>query len=383
MVADVPLGAFLSGGVDSSTIVALMQAQSTRPVRTFSIGFHEQEYDEARYAREVARHLRTDHTELIVQPADAMAVIPKLGAMYDEPFADSSQIPTFLVAQMARRHVTVALSGDAGDELFAGYNRYAQARGARRLARLPVSLRRGVAAAIRAGGPATVRQVARLAEWALPPRMQVANPVEKAFKLADVLALPDLPSFYRRVVAMWPQPAEIMPGAPPPPDAPAIDRHFARFESGAEAMMAMDLVTYLPDDILVKVDRAAMAVSLETRVPLLDHRVVEFAWRTPIAAKLSEGTTKRLLRSVLYRYVPPALIERPKMGFGIPIDRWLRGPLRDWAEQLLAVPRLQADGIFDATAVRRTWQQHLDGHPNLQYRLWTVLMFQAWREATP
>ena len=381
MVADVPLGAFLSGGVDSSTVVALMQTQSSRPVRTFSIGFAEAAYDEAKRAHAVATHLGTDHTELYVTPADALAVIPRLATMYDEPFGDSSQIPTFLVAQLARQHVTVALSGDGGDELFAGYNRYAGARSTfGRLARLPLQLRQAAASMIRATPPAALEGIATVLNTILPTRWQFAYAVDKAYKLAEVMTLPDAASFYRRVVALWPQPEEILPGGAAAASVVDDPAQFARFASDVEAMMALDLVTYLPDDILVKVDRAAMAVSLETRIPLLDHRVVEFAWRAPLNAKLSGGHTKRLLRSVLHRYVPPALVAQPKMGFSLPIGDWLRGPLRQWAEALLAPERLAREALFDATAVHRAWREHLDGRRNWQHRLWTLLMFQAWLE---
>jgi len=381
MVADVPLGAFLSGGVDSSTVVALMQAQSTRPVRTFSIGFADTAYDEAQRARAVATHLGTDHTELYLTPADALAVIPQLATMYDEPFGDSSEIPTFLIAQLARQHVSVALSGDGGDELFAGYNRYAGARSTfGRLMRLPLQLRQAAAALIRATPPAALEAIASVLNAALPARWQFAYASDKAYKLAEVMALPDVASFYRRVVALWPQPGEILPGGAPAASVVDDPAQFARFASDIEAMMALDLVTYLPDDILVKVDRAAMAVSLETRIPLLDHRVVEFAWRAPLRAKLSGGHTKRLLRAVLHRYVPPALIARPKMGFSLPVGDWLRGPLRDWAETLLAPERLLREGLFNVAAVRQAWREHVDGQRNWQHRLWTLLMFQAWLE---
>ena len=386
MLSDVPLGAFLSGGVDSSTVVALMQAQSTRPIRTFSIGFAEPEYDESPHARAVAQHLGTDHTELVVTPGEAMDVIPRLPAMYDEPFGDSSQIPTFLVSRLARQHVTVALSGEGGDELFGGYNRYGQAlRIWRSLARLPAPLRRAAARVVLAQNPARLHRLLQAAGSLLPPSLRAAQGVDKLYKLADVMPIDGLAGFYERLVAMWPRPAELLLASPPDaltswgrPDAASI---CGRAPSGEEAMMALDLVTYLPDDILAKVDRAAMATSLETRVPLLDHRVVEFAWQLPLSARIEGTTTKRILRDVLYRYVPPALIERPKQGFGLPIDAWLRGPLRDWAEALLSPQRLARDGIFRAAPIVSAWNEHLAGRRNLQYPLWTVLMFQAWKDA--
>ena len=399
MIADVPLGAFLSGGVDSSTIVALMQAQSTLPIRTFAIGFEEKQFDEAGYARAVARHLGTDHTELYVTARDALDVIPKLPEIYDEPFGDSSQIPTFLVAQLARTRVTVALSGDGGDELFGGYSRYGQVlRGWQQIARWPAPLRRALAAAIAAPGPIALRHALHALQPVLPRSLRGAQGVERLYKLADLLRLDGLADYYARIAAMWPRPEWIMsngfdaaPGTLTPGPSPASGRGAigaaeiaatcARFESGAEALMALDLVTYLPDDILVKVDRAAMASSLETRVPLLDHRVVEFAWQLPLEARVSGNLTKRVLRDVLYRYVPPALIERPKQGFGLPIGAMLRGPLRAWAEDLLAPQRLRRDGILQVEPVRRAWDAHLSGRRNLQYPLWTALMLQAWLDA--
>jgi asparagine synthase (glutamine-hydrolysing) len=374
MVADVPLGAFLSGGVDSSTIVALMQAQakaqSIRPVKTFTIGFHEKGYNEAVHAKAVAAHLGTDHTELYVSPQEAMAVIPRLASIYDEPFADSSQIPTFLLSQLARQHVTVSLSGDAGDELFSGYTRYAMGASLwRKLGKLPLVWRRVMARSITAVSP----QV-----WCFLLGDRVGDKLHKG---ADVLASPSLDALYQGLVSHWPHPEEIVVGGQEPatlltghrPDLSGLDP--------VERMMALDLMTYLPDDILTKVDRAGMAVSLETRIPLLDHRVVEFAWSLPQSLKQRAGLSKWVLRQVLYRYVPQALIERPKMGFGIPLADWLRGPLRDWAQALLDESRLRREGFFHPAPIQQKWAEHLSGRRNWAYHLWDVLMFQAWLEA--
>jgi asparagine synthase (glutamine-hydrolysing) len=383
MIADVPLGAFLSGGVDSSTIVALMQAQSTRPVKTFSIGFHEEEYNEAAYAKAVAEHLGTDHIELYVTPEEAMRVVPQLPEMYDEPFADSSQIPTFLVAQLARRSVTVSLSGDAGDELFGGYNRYKMTAAFwRRLSMIPRPLRGALAAGLTSVSPRTWDRIASAVEPVLPDSLRMRGPGDKIHKGAGVLKSASADELYRGLVSSWRDPEALVVGGSEPstlltggaPDLAGL--------SEIERMMALDMITYLPDDILAKVDRAAMSVSLETRVPLLDHRVVEYAWRLPIDYKIRGGQTKWALREVLYRHVPRSLIERPKMGFGIPIGDWLRGPMRDWAEALLDRRRLEQEGYFRPEPIRRLWQAHLEGNVNEQHKLWIVLMFQAWLEST-
>lgn len=373
MISDVPLGAFLSGGIDSSMVVALMVAARRGPVRTFSIGFPDFGYDESVYAKAVANHLGTIHEELTVTAADALAVVPQLADMYDEPFADSSQIPTYAISKMTRAHVTVALSGDGGDEVFAGYNRYALAAG--RLAglrRLPLPLRRGAAAVLQAIPNGLAEFLARI----VPSSLQSAQPADKLQKLAEVLRLDDN-AMYLHLVSQCPDPAALTHGLREHP----IDMQWTGEEGEGgtlERMQLLDTATYLPDDILQKVDRASMAVSLEVRPPLLDHRVVEFAWTLPRHLRLCNGETKWLLRRVLDRYVPRHLIERPKMGFGIPLAGWLRGPLRDWAEDLLDPQRL-GGGLLDAGAVRKLWSEHVGGGRNWGSALWTILMFEAWR----
>jgi asparagine synthase (glutamine-hydrolysing) len=381
MVADVPLGAFLSGGVDSSLVVALMQAQSSRPVRTFSIGFHEAAYNEAPYARAVAEHLGTDHTEMYVTPEEALAVIPRLPMLYDEPFSDSSQVPTFLLAALTRQHVTVSLSGDGGDELFGGYERYRVAQSLwQATGWLPTmgrySLGRVMAVLPHQRLNTTLRWLAPM----LPGSKQSGSVGDKLQRAAGILQTADRESLYRDLLSHWRTPTALVPGSRALPTLLTEREAWPALPDLNEWMMYIDMVTYLPDDILVKVDRATMGVNLEARVPLLDHRVVEFAWRLPLAMKLHEQRTKWLLRQVLYQYVPSALIERPKTGFGIPIDSWLRGPLRDWAEALLDESRLRKEGFFDPAPVRQKWHEHVAGVADRHYPLWDVLMFQAWQE---
>jgi asparagine synthase (glutamine-hydrolysing) len=379
MLADVPLGAFLSGGVDSSTVVALMQAQSSRPVKSFSIGFREGGYDEAIFAGDVARYLGTEHTELYVSPQDALAVIPKLPMIYDEPFSDSSQIPTYLVAQLARARVTVALSGDGGDELFGGYARYfLAARLWGKIERMPHALRRAAARTILTLPPAMWDKIYGLAAPFVPKARRWPAPGDKLHKGAALLDAGSGMGLYRGLVSHW-EPDDVVLGAAEPETL--LSGRPPALPSLTEQMMLLDAVSYLPDDILVKVDRAAMAVSLETRVPLIDHRVFEFAWRLPLHYKVRGGTGKWLLRQVLYKHVPRELVDRPKMGFGVPIDSWLRGPLREWAEELLGEERLRREGYFQPEPIRRKWSEHLSGRRNWQYQLWDVLMFQAWLEA--
>ena len=375
MTADVPLGAFLSGGYDSSTVVALMQSQSSRPVKTFTIGFHEEKYNEAEHARAVAAHLGTEHTELYVAPQDALDVIPELPKIWDEPFSDSSQIPTFLVAQLTRRHVTVSLSGDGGDELFFGYHRYLKGRLFKKMCSvLPRAGRLALAAFLQhAPGPLLERL-----QRALPGRYRIPHLADRLPKLAEILGGHSPEDFYRHLTSHAKEPAALVRGGREPATVFDEPRRWPKLDSFEEFMMYMDSITYLPDDILVKVDRATMAVSLEARVPLLDHRIVEFAWRLPMRFRFREGRGKWLLRQVLYQYVPETIMDRPKMGFGVPIEQWLRGPLRAWAEELLSERRLEADGFFHPQPIRRMWQEHLSGRRRWHYYLWDVLMFQAW-----
>lgn len=378
-VADVPLGALLSGGIDSSLITALMQAQSTRPVRTFTIGFDEKAYDEATHARAVAAHLGTEHTELSLSANDALALIPQLPAMYDEPFADSSQLPTHLVMKLARQHVTVALSGDAGDEFFGGYNRYFLGpKTWQRIGWMPAPLRHALGSAMTAVPAHAVNQMfAPLAR-----RFGIAQPGDKAHKLGHRLRhVESIDDLYVSLVSEWPDAGAMVVDGSVPPNLLDTRARWPNLHDPVARMMVLDGLTYLPDDILVKVDRASMAVSLETRAPFLDRDVMEFAWRLPMSMKLRDGKGKWILRQLLDRHVPRALIERPKMGFGIPLDQWLRGPLREWAGDLLAEDRLRREGYLRPEAITPVWQAHLRGEASFGYRLWSVLMFQAWLEA--
>ncbi|MFT6583663.1 MAG: asparagine synthase (glutamine-hydrolyzing) [Alphaproteobacteria bacterium] len=376
MTADVPLGAFLSGGIDSSTVVALMQANSTRPVKTFSIGFNEDGFDEAVHAKAVAAHLGADHTELYVTPDEARAVIPKLPDYYDEPFADSSQIPTYLVSAMTRKHVTVALSGDGGDELFTGYNRYFQARNIGRMLNIaPGPLRSAAGSAIRAFPPSFWDCVFKL----IPPSRRPPQAGDKMHKLSTVLNT-DRDGFYRRIISHWPQPDDIVIGGHETKGVIWDESLKQRIPDFTQRMQYLDTLTYLPDDILTKVDRASMAVSLEARVPILDHRLVEFAWRLPESMKIRNGEGKWLLRQLLYKYVPKSMIDRPKMGFGVPIGDWMRGPLQEWADDLLSESMFKKHGLLEAAPVLEKWRDHKSGRRNWQYLIWDVLMLHAWAE---
>jgi asparagine synthase (glutamine-hydrolysing) len=379
MMADVPLGAFLSGGIDSSAVVALMQAQSSRPVKTFTIGFKEAGYDEAEFAKLVAGHLGTEHTELYVSSQDALDVIPKLPNLYCEPFADSSQIPTFLVSALARQHVTVSLSGDGGDELFCGYNRYLFAHKIwKGLKITPAAIRELVGKSVKGLPAAGWSKTFEFFDSITPAKFNGISWGDKLQKGAGVVGSKDLTSLYQGLVSNWQDPWSVVIGEREHEKIFSTDMQMLSDVGDIEKMMAIDMVSYLPDDILVKVDRAAMGVSLETRVPFVDHHIVEFASQIPLSMKLNNGVGKAVLRGVLYRYIPRELIERPKMGFGIPVGEWLKGPLKEWAEELLDESRLSSQGFFYPGIIRKMWSEHLSGTRNWQSQLWAVLMFQAW-----
>jgi len=381
MHADVPLGAFLSGGIDSSTIVALMQRQSSSPVRTFSIGFNEQDFNEAIYARRIAEHLGTEHSELYVTGRDCLDTIDDLPRHWDEPFADASQIPMLLLSALAREEVTVCLSGDGGDELFGGYSRYLDTRDTwRRIRRMPERLRRVLGGLI-TGVPASVwSRILQPLKPFLPDLLRIANPGDRIHKAVEILNATSAQALYRRMISHWKDPASIIIGATERSTVFDGTPGWPRNSPIIEELMYMDTMLYLPDDILVKVDRATMAVGLEARVPILDHRVYQLAWSFPLEWKVHGRNGKRPLRRILERHVPRGLIERPKMGFGVPTQDWLRGPLRDWAESYLSSDRLQREGVFHPGPIRAKWMEHLSGGRNWSYYLWDILMFEVWLE---
>lgn len=382
MQADVPVGAFLSGGIDSSLVVALMQRGAAGRVKTFTIGFSDSAYDESASARAVAARLGTEHNELILSPEDALDVIPQLPHLYDEPFADASQLPTFLVSRLTRSQVKVSLSGDGGDELFGGYNRYHWCRAIwDRIGWAPLPVRKRLASLLNTVPPQRWEVLVNGLGRTLPSRLRVRNPGTKIRKLADALPAADIEDMYFQLHSLWDHPADVVVGGHEAPSLLMARSRWAKLEDPVEQMMYLDAMTYMHDDILVKVDRASMAVSLEARVPFLDHRVVEFAWRIPLAMKIRNGQGKWVLRQILYRHLPRELVDRPKMGFGLPIENWLRGPLRPWAESLIHPERLRFEGFLRPEPVQRRWVEHLSGRRDWQYHLWPILMFQAWLES--
>ena len=381
MLSDVPLGAFLSGGIDSSTIVALMHNQSSTPIKTFTIGFENKGYNEAVHAKAVAKYLATDHTELYVQAEDALSVIPKLSSIYCEPFSDSSQIPTYLVSQLASQQVKVALSGDGGDELFGGYNRYLMAQNIWQQSRkFPKKARKLISYVLRTFPSKYWDAIFENLTPVLPKPLRIRTPSDKVYKLAEVLTTDNKYEYYQKLTSHWQQPNDIIIDGSEPSTLINTQSAWPETDSFQHSMMAMDAQTYMTDDILVKVDRAAMANSLETRVPMLDHRIIELAWQMPIDYKIRNGEGKWLLKQVLFRHIPKELIERPKMGFAIPLHDWLRTSLKDWAESLLDESVLRQQGYFEPAPIRKMWLEHLSGKYNHQNQLWDILMFQAWLE---
>ena len=377
MISDVPIGAFLSGGIDSSLVVALMQSQSNYPVKTFTIAFNENNYNEAHYAKKIAKHLGTNHTELYVSSKQAMEVIPKLPSIYDEPFSDSSQIPTFLVSQLAKQHVKVAISGDGGDELFCGYNRYVMSKKYWNIIRLmPLSFRKLLASGLQSISPQNWTKISKL----FPNLNQQSNFGDKIHKGANALEAKTIYDYYYSLRSHWKNPTETVINSKEPGTLLTEFKPTLKGLNNQQEMMVLDFLTYLPDDILVKVDRAAMASSLETRVPFLDHKLIEYVWKIPQSLKLRNGQGKWILKKILNQYVPKDLTERPKMGFGVPIDTWLRGPLRDWAENLLNEKKLQQEGFFNPNLITDKWTAHLSGKKNWHSDLWNILMFQAWKD---
>ncbi len=370
MIADVPLGAFLSGGVDSSTVVAMMQSLSSRPIKTYTIGFEEESFSEMQYARAIAQHLKTDHYELILTSQDALSIVPELPKYFDEPFADISQIPTYAVSKFARESVKVALSGDGGDELFAGYNRhYLVSKFPKKYGILPLMLRNILANGLTLG-------TEEFWDNLIPPSI-LPQAGDKLYKLSSVLKSKDIKELYETLLSQSKRSNNFFLSS----NNLNLLANEVQFANFLDSVQYWDLIKYLPDDILTKVDRASMAVALEARVPLLDHRIVAFSWALPQNMKIRGSITKWILRQVLYRYVPKSLIERPKMGFGVPINKWLQGALRPWAEELISEKRLENSGHFDVKQVRKMWQEHLTGQKNNQHQLWSILMFEAWKDA--
>ena len=377
MISDVPLGAFLSGGIDSSTIVALMQSINSKPVKTFSIGFKQKEYDEAQYAKQIAQHLGTDHTELYVTPKQALDVVPQLSKIYDEPFSDSSQIPTLLLSQLARSQVTVSLSGDGGDELFCGYKRYSLGKNIwSKVENFPTPLRLALSKVLGAIPP----QAFDLAQHTLPSKFRVNNASDKARKLSYLLEQVQFEEFYQSLISHNKDPKDLLLSNVE--DVNILKNTNASFikKYPEEMMMYWDFMTYLPDDILVKVDRASMWTSLEARVPFLDHNVIEYAWSLPFSTKKRNRSDKWILKEVLNKYIPPKLMDRPKMGFGVPIEYWLKKDLRDWAEGLLEIKKLKQQDIFDVSQVRKLWHDFINEGSRNHQEIWNILMFQAWLE---
>ena len=380
LLSDVPLGVFLSGGIDSTAVAAVAQSVSNNPIKTFSVGFDEAGYDESIHAARISKHLHTDHHEMRVSSRDALAVIPNLSQLYTEPFADSSQIPTYLISRMAREKVIVALSGDGGDELFGGYNRYI---GVQKywpaISQSPKFVRNALQQLIGSIPNAGITNFASAVSRVLGPKFSYANPLEKLQKLQLVLGSDSIEQLYDLLVSQWPRPELLLRNGANDGYSTA-DTIIGESIDDVSKMMLMDQLSYLPDDILVKVDRASMGVGLETRSPFLDHRLVEFGWRLPLSKKIRNGQGKWLLRELVYKHVPKKLVDRPKMGFSIPLDSWLRGPLREWAESLLSEERLVDEGHFNPAPIRQAWAEHLSGKANRQHQLWNVLMFQSWLE---
>lgn len=375
MIADVSVGAFLSGGIDSSAVVALMQKHSTKSVKTFTIGFDDLAFDESSYAKAVADHLKTEHHEMRVTAQDSLAVIPDLPSMYDEPFSDASQIPTYLVSKVAKESVTVALSGDGGDEIFCGYNRYKMAsRYWPIISKLPLSVRGMASQTLTFLPPSKIDQIA----GTLPFFKGYGSVGDKAHKLGKVIGADSVRQMYVDIISKHSRPESLVINGEEPETVFSLGRMNLEGLSGPETMMALDTVGYLPDGVLTKTDRATMAVSLEGRAPFLDHRLFEFAWKLPMDLKIRDGKSKWILRQVLSKYVPDRLIDRPKMGFGVPLRTWLVGPLRQWAEELLAQHRLEQEGYLNAVEVRKIWRGHLSGSVDHSNLLWSILMFQAW-----